>query len=280
MSINFTGDIMLDHGPGHTIAWGGDPFAPVASILSGADLTAGNLECVITRKGEYEDKPYTFKAPLEALPLLKKYFSALSLANNHSGDWGKAGFADMLTLLDQAGIPYFGGGRNREAALRPRILVARGRRIALLGYCDYPPKSFAASGSRPGTAWLREKDVLAGIRAARAQADFVVLFFHWGIEIQPKPEPYQVELAHKFIDAGADAVIGAHPHVVQPLEWYRDRPILYSLGNLVFDYWPVDPKVWHGWIARLTFETGARPRVELFDVEMDPAGTPHPAPPQ
>lgn len=273
--IVFVGDIMLDGGPGHIVTNGGDPFAPVAPLLRDADLTVGNLECAITREGHAVDKPYTFKGPRSAMPLLKKYFSAVSLANNHSGDWGRAGFADELVLLKDAGLPWFGGGANEREAHRPLVLTANGRRVAFLGYNDFPPRSFAAKRNAPGTAWLVERDVVRDIRTARQQADLVILFLHWGEELEETPLPEQQALARRLINAGADAIIGAHPHVTQTIDWYKDRPIVYSLGNFLFDYFPTDPPVWKGWIVRLTFGADAAPKLEKSTVELDAAGVPH-----
>jgi poly-gamma-glutamate synthesis protein (capsule biosynthesis protein) len=276
LRIVFVGDIMLDGGPGHIVTNGGDPFAAVAPILRDADLTVGNLECAITRDGHAVDKPYTFKGPKSALPLLKKYFSAVSLANNHSGDWGKRGFADELTLLQETGLPWFGGGANEREAHRPLVLTANGRRVALLGYNDFPPRSFAARSNSPGTAWLVEREVVRDIQQARRQADIVILFLHWGEELEEAPLPEQQALARRLIDAGADAIIGAHPHVTQTIDWYKGRPVVYSLGNFLFDYFPTDPPVWKGWIVRLTFSADASPKLEQYSVELDPAGVPHP----
>ena len=275
--VMFAGDIMLDNGPGHLITSGVDPLAAVAAVLRDADLVIGNLECAITRQGRAEDKPYTFKGPPSALPLLKQYFSAVSLANNHSRDWGVTGFADELTLLDEAGLRYFGGGRNEKEARQPLILTSRGKRIAFLGYNDYPPERFAAGRNRPGIAWLKERDAVADIRAARERdrADFVLLFLHWGYELDEAPLPEQKTLARRLIDAGADAVVGAHPHVTQGVEWYQGRPIVYSLGNLLFDYFPGDPAVWTGWMARITLGGAEGTKLELVAVEMDPSGAPH-----
>jgi poly-gamma-glutamate capsule biosynthesis protein CapA/YwtB (metallophosphatase superfamily) len=273
--IVFAGDIMLDGGPGHIVTLGGDPFAKVAAVLQDADLTVGNLECAIVKDGHAEDKPYTFRGPKDALPLLKKYFSAVSLANNHSGDWGKHGFLTELDLLRETGLPYFGGGRNTREAHRPLVLTAAGKRIAFLGYNDFPPQRFAAGPSSPGTAWLVTKDVVRDIKLARKEADFVVLFLHWGEDLEPVVAPEQKAMAHAFIDAGADAVIGGHAHLTQDAEWYQDKPIVYSIGNFVFDYFPYDPAVWKAWIVRLTLGKPARAGLELIDVEMDPAGVPH-----
>jgi len=273
--IAFVGDVMLDGGPGHVITNGGDPFAGVASILRDADLTVANLECAIVKKGHAVDKPYTFRGPESALPLLKKYFSAVSLANNHSGDWGRQGFATELELLRETKLPYFGGGADARAARQPLVLTAGGKRVAFLGYNDFPPRSFAAGPATPGTAWLVEKDVVRDIGAARKQADIVLLFLHWGEDLDTEETPEQKTLAHHLVDAGADAVIGGHSHITQGVEWYKDHPIVYSLGNFVFDYFPTDPPVWKGWIVKLTFGKTGRPLLERTDVELDPAGIPH-----
>jgi len=275
--VLFVGDVMLDNGPGHIITNGGDPFAPTAAVLRDADLTIGNLECAITRRGHHEDKPYQFKGPLEALPLVKKYFSAVSLANNHSGDWGKDGFADQLALLRESAVPYFGGGATVNEAWTPLVLEARGKRVAFLGFNDFPPRRFEARGLRPGCAWLIPGRVDAAIREARTRyhADYVLLFLHWGTELEDHPEPGQQALARRFIDAGADAVIGGHPHVTQTIDWHRGKPIVYSLGNYLFDYFPGDPPLWTAWMARVTLGAPDGVGLELFRIELDPAGVPH-----
>jgi len=165
-----------------------------------------------------------------------------------------------------------------RAAHKPLVLLAGGRRVAFLGYNDFPPIAFRAGPSSPGTAWLVEKDVIRDIKAARAQSDIVLLFLHWGEDLAEAVTPEQQALARKFIDAGADAVIGGHPHLTQTVEWHKDRPIVYSLGNFVFDYYPYDPPVWKGWIAKLTFGKAERPGLDLVPIELDAAGIPHLAP--
>jgi poly-gamma-glutamate capsule biosynthesis protein CapA/YwtB (metallophosphatase superfamily) len=276
--VVFAGDIMLDGGPGHVVTLGRDPFANVATALKDADLTVGNLECAIVKNGHAVDKPYTFRGPERALPLLKKYFSAVSLANNHSGDWGKAGFATELELLRDKQLPYFGGGANTKEAHAPLVLLANGKRVAFLGYNDFPPRSFAAGPTSPGTAWLVQEDVVRDIKLARSKADIVLIFLHWGEDLEPAIAPEQRTMAHDFIDAGADAVIGGHSHLVQDIEWYKDKPIAYGIGNFVFDYYPYDPPVWTGLIVKLTFVGAGRPKLETTTVELDPAGIPHIAP--
>jgi poly-gamma-glutamate capsule biosynthesis protein CapA/YwtB (metallophosphatase superfamily) len=275
--IVFAGDVMLDGGPGHTIVHGGDPFAEFGPILGGADIAVGNLECVLADGGEQVLKPYTFRAPQESLPLLKRYFTALGLANNHTGDYGKDAFLRQLNTLDAAKLPYFGGGRNRQEARRPLILERNGMRVALLGYNDFQPRSFAAGENLPGTAWLVDDDVLADVKAARQcdRADVVIPFLHWGRESSPEPIKWQRDFARQLIDAGATAIVGAHSHVTQTVDIYKGRPIVYSLGNFVFDYYPVDPAVWTGWIVRLTIRRSGEVDLETFVLQIDKAGTPH-----
>ena len=128
----FVGDVMLADGPGRLIRSGKDPFRHVAGALKDADITIGNLECVIASSGKPEPKPYTFRAPKQSLRLLKKYFSAVSLANNHSGDFGKGAFSEMLQLLEQHQIPYFGGDRSLPNSHKTYIRVNHCKRISVL----------------------------------------------------------------------------------------------------------------------------------------------------
>jgi poly-gamma-glutamate synthesis protein (capsule biosynthesis protein) len=200
------------------------------------------------------------------------------LANNHALDWGVTGFVEELELLRKDGIHWFGGGHNLQQARKPYVFTARGRRVALLGYNDYPPRSFAATARRAGTAWLVEKDVVSDIRAAKATAgaELVFVYLHWGEELTDKPTKEQSRLARHLIDAGADAILGSHPHVTQTIEWYGGRPIVYSLGNFVFDYFPHDPSIWKSYIVRLEYDEGRPAKLSTLPVELDAAGLPRP----
>jgi len=277
VSVVFAGDVMLDNGPGHAVVHGEDPFADFAPLFADADISVCNLECVVAEGGRQQRKPYTFKAPVESIPVLKRHFSAVCVANTPSGDFGKKAFQEQLDRLDKAQLPYFGGGRDRRQARRPLILDRRGLRVALLGYNDFPPRSFEAGPSTPGVAWLVEEECLAEIKTARKKdrADFVIPFLHWGREGRPCPLPWQRQLAHRMIDAGADAVVGAHAHATQTVDMYRGRPIVYGLGNFVFDYFPVDPPVFPGWVVKLTFSRSAGVGMETYVLEIDKAGIPH-----
>lgn len=271
----FVGDVMLADGPGRLIRSGRDPFARFASTFREADLAIGNLECVISAKGRAESKPYTFRAPKRALPLLKKYFGAVSLANNHTGDFGKAAFADMLDSLDRQHIPYFGGGRNLRDAHQPLIRDIKGRRIGLLAYNGFFPRSFEAQPDSPGNAWLDEDYVIDGIRKAKQESgvDFLIVYPHWGWEYQKTASERQVRMAHLMIDSGADAVVGGHPHVTQNIEVYNGKPIFYSLGNFVFDGFK-DADTTTGWVLKLTLAGDGRLTWTIIEGRMDQSGVP------
>ena len=273
----FVGDVMLDDGPGQTVVTGGDPLAPFASELRNADYTIGNLECPIATGGTVLDnKLFAFRAHPRVIDVLRGRFDALSLANNHSGDYGKAAFVETMTRLGSAGIAYFGGGMNLEEAHRPLWIERGGLRVAVLAYNEYKPRSFEAGPDWPGVAWSEDSHVIAAIGAARAAgADLVIPFMHWGWEGEPNPDARQRALAYRMIEAGADAVVGGHPHVTQGAEIYRGRPIVYSLGNFVFDGFD-KPSEKRGWLLRLTLDRQGVVAWETRAAQIDSDGTPFP----
>ncbi|HYP78538.1 MAG TPA: CapA family protein [Polyangiaceae bacterium] len=278
VTIRFVGDILLDSAPGRSIAEGKDPFEPTAGLLEGADLAIGNLECPVAASGAAVDKVFTFRAEPNTLPLLRRHFDAVSIANNHSGDYGPAAFLETLEQLEAARLPSFGGGRDLRHAHLPLILERRGLKIALLGYDEYHPRSFEAAPDRPGVAWAEDEQAALDIaRARRAGANLVLPFLHWGWENEHEPSARQRELARTLIDAGADAVIGAHPHVTQGAEMYRGKPIIYSLGNFVFDL--LDrPDNAIGWVLELVVDRAGVFSFSTRAVRIDAQGTPTPAP--
>jgi poly-gamma-glutamate synthesis protein (capsule biosynthesis protein) len=167
----------------------------------------------------------------------------VSLANNHVFDYGSQAFLDTLDTLTAAGIPCAGAGRNLNDAMRARYFLAGGMKLAYIAaaHTESYMYSFPATAEKPGLLPCYEGDaLLRAVKDARKRADFVIVYLHWGIEYEPMPEKRQVELAHSLIDSGADAVLGTHPHVLQGLEFYKDKPIAYSLGNFWFNVGWVD----------------------------------------
>ena len=278
VSIAFVGDVMLDETPGKTVKRGHDPIEYFSALLNSADIRVGNLECVVADTGTPEpDKPYTFRAHPRVLTVLQRHFDALSLANNHSGDYGPGAFGEMLDLLERQKISYFGGGRNLAQAHTPLVIERNGLRVALLGYNEFFPRSFEADFDKPGIAWSEDEQVRFDIRTARANfhADLVIPVMHWGWEHEGLASARQMQLARLMIDVGADAVVGGHPHVTQNVEQYQGKPIIYSLGNFVFDGFS-DQENNTGWLLRMEADRSGVRAWRTFVAHMDGKGTPHP----
>jgi len=277
VSVAFVGDVMLDGLPGNMIRGGKDPFDAIADILSDSDIRIANLECVIATTGRRIDKPFNFRAHPRTIELLKRHFDAVSLANNHTGDFGVEAFEQMLYLLDQQGLAYFGGGYNLHHAHTPLLIDRNGIRIAFLGYNEFLPRSFEADFDRPGHAWSEDEQVILDIRNARSihGADLVIPYMHWGFENEPVANSRQRQLARLMIDAGADAVVGSHPHVVQDVEHYKGKPVIYSLGNFVFDGF-LEKKNNTGWLLKLQFDRQGMRHWRTMQVKIDRNGIPHP----
>lgn len=214
------------------------PYRESAHLLQAADIAAGNLETAITDRGTPEaDKEYVYRGPKLALPAIKEAgFDVLSLANNHSMDFGLVGLQDTMAALDEHGLPFMGVGDNEAEAYAPAIIETKGFKVAFIGISNVIWKTYwKATKDRPGMAEAYDTTrAIAAIETADKHADLVVVMVHWGTEYTDRPEPYQVKKGRQFIDAGADLVIGSHPHVLQGFEAYKGRWIAYSLGNFVF----------------------------------------------
>lgn len=239
------GDIMLARSIGWRLAHdaGYTPFAGVAEALRGADIAVGNLECALGDGGAPARKAYTFRAPPAAADALADAgFDLVSLANNHSLDYGAATLSQTLDLLDDRGIAHVGAGASAALAEAPAVREVGGLRLAFLAYVDVPVERggfdtarWRAGADRPGVAWAEADAIAAAVAAARAEADLVIVLLHTGYEGQPATSKHQRALARGAVDAGAALVIGAHPHVLQGVERYHGGLIAYSLGNFVFD---------------------------------------------
>lgn len=217
--------------------WGG-AFRFMPALSASADIVFGNLETSASLLGE----PYPGKAPVitfratpgAVLGLKKAGFSVVSIANNHINDYGPRAIAETVDALDAVGIAHCGAGTSEAEASRPAVLNVRGKRFAFLGYTE-DMWSIREAGAEAGAMILREPRVIADIKKARKVADFVLVSLHWGEEMQGIPRASDQAAARRFIDAGADAILGHHPHVLQGAEFYKGKPILYSMGNFVFD---------------------------------------------
>jgi poly-gamma-glutamate capsule biosynthesis protein CapA/YwtB (metallophosphatase superfamily) len=241
------GDVMLSRAVADKIKRHKDihfPFLHISDWLKSADITFANLECPIT-KGRIIKHGMVFRADPGV--------ELVSLANNHLPDFGAKGVLDTVAALDALGIAHAGAGKDDEEANRPAIVVREGIRFAFLAYNDpgVVPERYGASKDHPGTSFIDQGKAVAAIAAARKTADIVIVSMHYGWEYR-KANPYQAAFAKAAIDAGAELVIGHHPHVIQRVERYKGKLILYSLGNFVFDQAFSTP-VKQGLSVKLTF---------------------------
>ncbi|TJY43528.1 CapA family protein [Cohnella pontilimi] len=215
------------------------PYREAQSLLQAADITAGNLEAPITGRGTPAgNKQYLFRGPAEALPALKDAgFDVFTLANNHTLDYGWVGLQDTMDALNDHGLKHVGAGTDATEAYTPVYMESKGITVAYIGISRVLPEpSWKAAARHPGVAdGYNPAGAEKAIRDAKKNADLVVVLVHWGIERADQPNKDQKELGHRLIDAGADLVVGSHPHVLQGFEFYKNKWIAYSLGNFVFN---------------------------------------------
>ena len=206
------------------------------AALHQADVSMVNLENPVTTRGKKVPKPYIFRMHPRFLKAIKDAgINVVSIANNHIFDYGREGFFDTISYLDSAGIRRVGAGRNYAEAHAPAIVTIRGKKIGILAYYGGGEAPGAGMAS-PGVARRDLGQVTADILKLHytTRADYIVVNLHWGTENARTPDESQRTFAHALIDAGADAVIGHHPHVLQGIERYGNGVIVYSLGNFVF----------------------------------------------
>lgn len=229
-----------------------------------ADIFMANLEHPITTATERVEKKFTFKMhPRYGATLLDAGLTLVTCANNHVFDYGLQGIDDTMRNLDSLGIQYVGIGKNLRDARRPVIIERKGRKIGFLAY--YGGGEFAATPARQGFAPRYTRYILEDVRALKSSVDYVVVNFHWGVERATIPDDWQVTLAHKVAEAGADLIIGHHPHILQGIERYKESTIAYSLGNFVFG--GNTQHTYETAVLKVTL-TGERSEVELVPVSV------------
>ena len=206
--------------------------------ISRADIYMANQEFPFSDRGTpAPDKQFTFRVPPERVSMMHELgIDIVTIANNHTLDYGTDALVDTCTTLENAGIPYVGAGANMDRAKQLETIEVRGRTIGFLAASRvYPDTSWVANSKKPGMVSGNDPSkLIKEIEAAGEYCDYLVVYMHWGIERDEKPQEYQRTLGRQLIDAGADLVIGSHPHVLQGIEYYQGKPIVYSLGNFIF----------------------------------------------
>jgi hypothetical protein len=233
------GDILLDRGVRTRLTENTDPGAllqPIAAILREADLAMANLECALVDSGTPIYKVHMFRGdPSMASVLAGAGLDILSLANNHAYDYGRAALLETQAHLVRAGIRSVGAGPDATASFEPVFLEVNSMRLAVLGYVDLVLEGLPPEQDAPGPAHGDRARLIAAVRAAAQEADFVIVQIHWGSEYAVYPSEDQRQLARALVAAGADLILGHHPHVIQPVQWVDNALVFYSLGNLIFD---------------------------------------------
>lgn len=245
VTLAAAGDIMFSRGVARELARAGaaGPFEHVDGALRAADLAFANLECPLAARWVTVPKVIAFRAaPASAALLRDAGLDIVSFANNHALDCGRPGLLETLESLAAAGVRWCGAGRTRPEAEAPVVFEIRGRRVAFVGFTEFLMEA-EGGPETPTVVTAREDTVRRMIGAARREADDVVASFHWGAEYRDRPTRFQRRMARLAVEAGADLVLGHHPHVLQGLEWLtvtstgrtRQALIAYSLGNFLFD---------------------------------------------
>ncbi len=275
VSVIAVGDVMLGRG----VAAEPDPWSDVAGWLQGADLTIGNLEGVLVDGGrpgqgpEGEAQPILLSAsPAAADSLRQAGFDILGVANNHSLDYGGSGLKETTGHLQQAGLAITGSTTESEAS---GIIyqTVNGVRLAFLAFNAVPdpqplPACPTGKSCSPQPVRWDPLEAAAAIASAKSQADAVIVSMHWGFEYELWPDPSQEKAAEIILAAGADLIIGHHPHVVQAMAINGDQVTAYSLGNFVFDQGAGDTR--QGLALRAFFDENGLRAVQALPVESGP----------
>lgn len=242
VSLIFTGDVFLSNYVLHNYERAGITGVLDAALLEelrGVDLTVINEEFPFSVRGEQaKDKQFTFRVDPSYVKIFQEMgVDMVTLANNHVLDYGDDALMDTLETLEQAEILYAGAGEQREQAMQLQVKEVNGVRIGMLAASRVIPEvSWNIENHQPGVFCTYDPSLLLEkVRAAKNSCDYLFVYIHWGVERNTEPEEYQKNLARQYIDAGADAVIGSHPHVLQGIEFYQGNPIFYSLGNFIFN---------------------------------------------
>lgn len=206
--------------------------------LQQADIAIGNHEFAFSTRGEpMAEKQYVFREDPKYVSVLTDMgMDVVSLANNHALDYGTEAFLDTMDTLKNAEIAYVGAGTNDKEAKALKTVEKNGKTIGFLAASRViPDTSWNAKEDRPGMFTAYDDAALRKeIAAAKESCDVVIVYLHWGTERVEQPEDYQRETGKRCIEAGADAVIGSHPHILQGFEFHQGKPIVYSLGNFLF----------------------------------------------
>ncbi len=276
-SIVASGDVMLGRRVADAMRKQGVhyPFAQVALYLRDADLAFGNLESPLSLQGTpLPGKGIWFRGdPKGAEALREAGYSVMSVANNHTLDYDTPAFLDTLAVLREQGIAPVGGGKDPAEATRPAVKEVHGRKVAFLAATEMADifwswkyrRTLEVKADQPGVVKLDELQLVDAVKALKGKADIIIVSLHWGTEFSDYPTEEQRRIAHSLVDAGANLIVGHHPHCLQGVEVYRGSLIAYSLGNFVYDK-QTRPKSQEGLLLKVFFNERSISRATLYPV--------------
>ncbi len=275
----FGGDAMLSRVVGQKMVAKKDfswPFEKIGNEFKNVDFAVANLESPFTiSSGSHTVKTgsFSFNADPKAMAGLEEAgIDLLSLANNHFGNQGQKGMLDTFKILNNNGIAYVGAGKNSTEAHAPYIKEINGVKFGFLSYA-YPEDLYIATADKAGMANMNLEVAKSDIAKLKSQADVVIVLVHAGTEYTAKPNAKQIAFDRGVIDAGADLVIGHHPHWVQSTEKYKNKFIIYSLGNLIFDQmWSQETR--EGAIAKVYFRNKNLEKIDIIPIIINDYGQP------
>jgi len=240
VSVIIGGDALFDRGVRHQIKLHGAEFLfdGIDSLFQTSDFALINLECPVTDTASPIRKKFIFRADPNILPFAKQAgITHCILANNHTHDQGRRGLLSTIRHVSEQGLVPIGAGINQQEACAPGLLQKKDTRIAIFSSVQLILENWMYLEDEPAPCQATSEQLVEAIQLWKQQhpSDLILVSLHWGREFYHRPNIDQVMSAHQLVDAGADAVIGHHPHVVQAIEVYKGKPILYSIGNLIFD---------------------------------------------
>lgn len=271
VELIFGGDVMLSRQVNSRMAKYNDytwPFLKIADFLQSADITIINLESPFSITADYfvPTGSFTFKTDPQAVAgLVLAGVDMVSLANNHALNQGQTGLKKTFQILNDQGIEYIGAGNNEEEARAEKIITINSQNFSFLAYA-YPNDSSVATSNKAGIANMDVGKMVSDIQKLKMENKVIIVIMHAGTEYTLKPNWQQVEFAQAAIEAGAEAVIGHHPHWPQAFEFYQDKPIIYSLGNLVFDQM-FSLETRQGLLAKMSWKNGWD-KIELVPIKI------------
>ncbi|MBO1624658.1 CapA family protein [Bacillus arachidis] len=240
ITLTFSGDTMFDWQLRPVIQKNGAdyPFQHVKDEIAKADISFINLESTFTtREKKIPGQQFWIKSDPATLQTIKNTgYDIVNIGNNHTLDYGQEGLMDTISHVENLKLPYIGAGKNANDAYTAREITVKGKKFKFLSFVRFMPDfTWVAGKDKPGVANGYDiNQVTKTIKEQKKDADYLIVYMHWGVEKSNRPVDYQKQYVPKIVEAGADAIVGSHPHWLQGFEYYNNVPVAYSLGNFLF----------------------------------------------